>query len=155
VPSLDSLPQITRTKLLMRPVEVYHETPFTPLTAPLSEVRLAIVTTAGLHLKGDRPFAADDGSFRVIPSQAGEAELVQSHTSIGFDRAAQARDINVVFPIDRLRELVERGELGGIAENHYSLLGAQQDSTRPATVSGAELAERLLGEADLVLLTPT
>jgi len=91
----------------------------------------------------------------VIPSQAGEAELVQSHTSIGFDRAAQARDINVVFPIDRLRELVERGELGGIAENHYSLLGAQQDSTRPATVSGAELAERLLGEADLVLLTPT
>jgi D-proline reductase (dithiol) PrdB len=155
VPSLERLPQVNRTALLTRPVEVHHETPFTTLTFPLSEVRLAIVTTAGLHLKGDRPFTADDGSFRVIPSSAGEAELVQSHTSIGFERASQARDINVVFPIDRLRELVERGELGAIAQNHYSLLGAQRDSTRPATVSGAELAERLLGEADVVLLTPT
>jgi len=155
VPSLDRLPQVNRTALLTRPVEVHHETPFTPLTAAPSELRLAIVTTAGLHLKGDRPFTADDGTFRVIPSSAGEAELVQSHTSIGFERASQARDINVVFPIDRLSELVERGQLGGVAANHYSLLGAQHDSTRPAAVSGPELAQRLLGETDVVLLTPT
>ena len=155
MPSLDRLPQVNRTTLLTRPVEVHHDTPFTPFKTPLSEARLAIVTTAGLHLKGDRPFTADDGTFRVIPSSVGEAELVQSHTSIGFERASQARDINVVFPIDRLGELVERGELGGIAANHYSLLGAQQDSTRPAAISGAELAERLLGETDVVLLTPT
>jgi len=98
VPSLDRLPQVNRTALLTRPVEVHHETPFTPLTVAPSELRLAIVTTAGLHLKGDRPFTADDGTFRVIPSSAGEAELVQSHTSIGFERASQARDIDVVFP---------------------------------------------------------
>jgi len=155
VPSLDRLPQVTRTMLLTRPVEMHHDSPFTPLATPLSEARLAIVTTAGLHLRGDRPFTANDGSFRVIPSSAGEADLVQSHTSIGFERASQARDINVVFPLDRLRELVEHGELGGIAARHYSLLGAQHDSTRPAAVSGAQLAERLLGEVDVVLLTPT
>jgi D-proline reductase (dithiol) PrdB len=155
VPRLDRLPQVTRTKLLTRPVEIHHDSPFTPLATPLSEARLAIVTTAGLHLRGDEPFSADDGSFRVIPSSAGEADLVQSHTSIGFERASQARDINVVFPLDRLRELVERGELGAVAANHYSLLGAQHDSTIPAKVSGAEIAARLLGEVDVVLLTPT
>jgi D-proline reductase (dithiol) PrdB len=155
VPSLDRLPQVSRTSLLTRPVAVNHDTPFTPLPIPLSQARLAIVTTAGLHLRGDRPFTANDGSFRVIPSSAREAELVQSQTSIGFERASQARDINVVFPIDRLRELVDRGRLGGIAASHYSLLGAQQDSTRPAAVSGGQVVERLLGEADVVLLTPT
>ena len=155
MPSLDRLPQINRTTLLTRPVEVHHETPFTPLPVPVRQARLAIVTTAGLHRRGDRPFTPDDGSFRVIPSSATEAELVQSHVSIGYERASQARDINVVFPLDRLRELVQRGELGEIAANHYSLLGAQADSTRPAAVSGAELAQRLLGEADVVLLTPT
>jgi len=155
LPSLDQLPQINRTALLTRPVEVHHDSPFTPLAVPLSEARLAIVTTAGLHLKGDRPFTANDGSFRVIPSSAAEVELVQSHTSIGFERVSQARDINVVFPIDRLRELVERGVLGAVAANHYSLLGAQQDSTLPAALSGTELATRLLGEADVALITPT
>jgi D-proline reductase (dithiol) PrdB len=155
VPSLDRLPQVNRTALLTRPVEVHHQTPFAPFAGPLSEARVAIVTTAGLHLKGDQPFTAEDASFRVIPSTVGEAELVQSHTSIAFERASQARDINVVFPIDRLRELVERGELGGIGPNHYSLLGAQRDSARPAAENGAALAARLLGEADVVLLTPT
>jgi D-proline reductase (dithiol) PrdB len=141
--------------LLTRPVEVNHDTPFTPFALSLSEARLAIVTTAGLHRRGDRPFTPDDPSFRVIASTTAEPELVQSHTSIGFDRAAQARDINVVFPIERLNELVERGELGAVGPNHYSVLGAQQDPARVVAASAGQLAARLRGEADVVLLTPT
>jgi D-proline reductase (dithiol) PrdB len=141
--------------LLTRPVEINHDTPFTPFVRPLSEARLAIVTTAGLHQRGDRPFTPDDSSFRVIPSATGEADLVQSHTSIGFDRAAQARDINVVFPIDRLNELVERSELGAVAQNHYSVLGAQQDPSRVVADSAGHLAALLRDEVDVVLLTPT
>ena len=155
MPRLADLPEVQRNGLLTGPVPVNDGAPFTPLARPLSQCTLAVVTTAALHLRDDRPFSPGDTTCRIIPASAAPSDIIQSHTSIGFDRAAQARDINVVFPIDRLRELVERGELGGIAENHYSLLGAQQDSTRPATVSGAELAERLLGEADVVLLTPT
>jgi D-proline reductase (dithiol) PrdB len=155
VPSLDRVPQLTRTMLLTRPVEVNHDTPFTPFVLSLSEARLAIVTTAGFHRRGDRPFTTDDSSFRVIPSTTAEAELVQSHTSIGFDRAAQARDINVVYPIDRVTELVERGELGAIGPNHYSVLGAQRDPSHVVAASGGQLSARLRDEVDVVLLTPT
>jgi D-proline reductase (dithiol) PrdB len=142
--------------LLTRPVTVHRDTPFRVPRAPLSELTLALVTTAGLHVRGDRPFTADDPTFRIIPSGTGEDRLVQSHTSIGFDRTPQARDINVVLPIDRLRELVQRGELGRLGPNHYAVLGAQQDPERVAAVSAQPLADRLRADqVDVVLLTPT
>ncbi len=156
MPRLDRLPQVARTSLETRPVEVHHDTPFVAPRGPLDTLRLALVTTAGLHLRGDRPFTVDDPTFRVIPGTARPADLVSSHTSIGFDRSAQTRDLNVVLPLDRIGELVERGELGGIAPHHYALLGAQSDSTRVAEHSGDELARRLREDsADVVLLTPT
>ena len=142
--------------LLSRPVEVHHDTPWTPPSGPVSTLRLALVTTAGLHARGDRPFTVDDPTFRVIPGAAQPSDLVSSQTSIGFDRTGQTRDLNVVFPIDRVRELAESGELGGLAPHHYALLGAQSDSTRVAAESGGELARRLHEDgADVVLITPT
>jgi D-proline reductase (dithiol) PrdB len=142
--------------LLTRPVDVHHDTPFTPPRAPVGASRLALVTTAGLHLRGDRPFTVDDPTFRVIPAASRPADLVSSHTSIGFDRTGQTKDLNVVFPLDRIGELVARGELGGVAAHHYALLGAQGDSTRVAAASGDELARRLREDgADIVLLSPT
>ena len=41
-------------------------------------------------------------------------------------RAGFAEDVNVVFPIDRLRELEAEGEIGSLAELHYSFMGATQ-----------------------------
>ncbi len=156
MPRLERLSQVARTSLATRPVEVHHDTPFVPPRGPLNTLRLALVTTAGLHLRGDRPFTVDDPTFRVIPGTARPGDLVLSHTSIGFDRSEQTRDLNVVLPLDRIRELVERGELGGVAPNHYSVLGAQSDSTRVAEHSGDEVARRLREDgADVVLLTPT
>jgi D-proline reductase (dithiol) PrdB len=156
VPRLERLSQVARTSLETRPVDVHHDTPFVPPRGPLNTLRLALVTTAGLHLRGDQPFTVDDRTFRVIPGTARPADLVSSHTSIGFDRSGQTKDLNVVLPLDRIAELVERGELGGVAPNHYALLGAQSDSTRVAAQSGDELARRLREDgADVVLLTPT
>jgi D-proline reductase (dithiol) PrdB len=38
------------------------------------------------------------------------------------------QDVNTVFPIDRLRTLQEHGEIGSIADYHYSLMGAGWES---------------------------
>lgn len=91
---------------------------------PLAERRVAIVSTAGLHKRGDRPFRPGDGSYRVIPAETAANELVMSHISVNFDRTGFQQDLNVVFPIDRLRELVADGAIGSMASVHYSFMGA-------------------------------
>ena len=47
-----------------------------------------------------------------------------SHTSVNFDRTGFQQDINVVFPIDRLKELEAAGIIGSIAKFHYAFMGA-------------------------------
>jgi D-proline reductase (dithiol) PrdB len=131
--------------------------PFTRLRRPLSDACLALVTTAGIHLRGDAPFVGGDQSFRVIPSNSPPAEIVQSHASIGFDRTAFQRDINVVFPIDRVREFVERGEIGSLSPTYFSFMGAQRPPyDRLLQETGPEVARRLRAAGvEVVFLTGT
>jgi D-proline reductase (dithiol) PrdB len=66
------------------------------------------------------------------------------------------RDINISYPIDRLRELAERGEIGGLAANGYSFIGALRDVRRVETETGPEVARRLVADgAHVALITPT
>ena len=156
MPRLDRLPQANRNNLLNLPIQTHETSPFVALPKPLAECRLAIVTTAGLHRRSDQPFGPADQTYRVIPQDTPSADIIQSHTSIGFDRAAIMRDVNISFPIDRLRELVARAELGGLAPNHYSFMGAQRDLVRLEGETGPEVARRLRDESvDATLLTPT
>jgi D-proline reductase (dithiol) PrdB len=91
---------------------------------PLSERRVAIVSTAGLHSRDDRPFTAGAGDFyRVIPSNINASDLLMSHVSASFDRSGFQQDLNVVFPIDILRDLAKEGIIGTVAEFHYSFMG--------------------------------
>ncbi len=81
--------------------------PATPWSTgrPLAKRRIAIVSTAGLQKRGDRPFALGASDYRVIPGDTPGAEIVMSHISTNFDRSGYQQDLNVVFPIDRLRSL--------------------------------------------------
>ncbi len=156
MPRLDRLPAPNRANLLNLPVQVNDTSPFTRLATPLAACRLAIVTTVGVHRRGDRPFGPGDQSYRVIPSSTPTVDIVQSHTSLGFDRAPIMRDLNVSFPIDRVRELVARGVLGGLAPNHYSFMGAQRDVLRIEKETGPDVGRRLRDDgADVALITPT
>jgi hypothetical protein len=56
MPCLEHLPEIARNTVLTFPAQVNVESPWTPLRRPLSQARVALVTTAGLHLRGDRPY---------------------------------------------------------------------------------------------------
>ena len=156
MPRLDRLPEANRKTLLAAPVQVNETAPFSRLAKPLAACRIAIVTSAGLHRRGDRPFGPGEQTYRVIPTDTPDADVVQSHTSIGFDRTALMRDLNITYPLDRLRELVTRGALGGLAPNGYSFMGALRDLTKVASETGPEVAARLRADgADVALLTPT
>jgi D-proline reductase (dithiol) PrdB len=156
MPRLDRLPPLNRNNLLTFPARVNDTTPFAMPRSPLTACRLAIVTTAGVHRRDDRLFGPGDQSYRVIPSSTPAAEIVQSHTSIGFDRVPIMRDLNVSFPIDRVGEMAARGELGGVAPNHYSFMGALRDTARIEAETGPEVGRRLRDEgADVALVTPT
>ena len=156
MPRLDRLPQLNRNNLLMLPVQVNDTAPYTLLASPLSACCLAIVTTAGLHRRGDRPFGPGEQAYRVIPSDTPATDIVQSHTSLGFDRVPTMRDLNISFPVDRLRELITRGELGGTGPHHYSFMGAQRELKRIQEETGPEVGRRLRDEGVAVaLITPT
>ena len=118
MPRLDRLSQVARNTLLTFPARVHDTTPFVRPARPLSACRVVIVTTAGLHRRDDRAFGPGEQTYRVIAADTPAAEIVQSHTSLGFDRAAIMRDLNVTFPIDRLRELAARGGIGGLGPNN-------------------------------------
>ena len=160
MPRLSVLSEVQRQMLQFFPCMENDGVPWAPLAKPLTECTAAIVTTAGLHLRDDRPFNRDhpgcESTYRVIPSDSDPSDIVQSHFSIGFDRTAIYRDINITFPVDRVRELAERGVIGKAAPNHYSFMGALRDCTVIAEQTGPEVAQRLKEEGvDLVLLTPT
>jgi D-proline reductase (dithiol) PrdB len=47
-----------------------------------------------------------------------------THISVNFDRTGFQDDVNVVFPVDRLREMAADSGIGSVAEFHYSFMGA-------------------------------
>jgi D-proline reductase (dithiol) PrdB len=160
MPRLETLSAVNRQVLLSFPCLEPDTTPWTPLRKPLSQAKLALVTSAGLHIRGDKPFIGDpkggDPSYRMIPSTASAADILQSHVSIGFDHTAIYRDMNVTLPLDRAKELVEKGIVGSLAPNYYSFMGAVRDPRRLLEKTGPEVAKRLTDEGvDLVFITPT
>jgi len=90
----------------------------------LSQRRVAIVSSAGLVVRGENPFRGRDPDYRAIPAATRPEDLLCSHISINFDRTGFQEDWNVVFPLDRLNELAAGGTIGSVADRHYSFMGA-------------------------------
>jgi len=131
----------------------FASTPWVADARRLSERRIAIVSTAGLQRRGDRPFAADAADYRVLPGDSMAADIVMSHASLEFDRTGFQQDPNVIFPIDRLRELAAEGIIGSVADFHYSVMGATSpDEMEPAAHKLSELFKA--DAVDTVLLVP-
>jgi D-proline reductase (dithiol) PrdB len=120
---------------------------------PLAHRRVAIVSSAGLVVKGEPPFRGRDPDYRAIPTTTQPDQLLISHISINFDRTGFEEDWNVVFPLDRLNELAADGVIGSVAATHYSFMGA----TDPVQMGdyAREVAGHLKHDAvDAVLLSP-
>jgi D-proline reductase (dithiol) PrdB len=124
------------------------------VTGPaLSQRRVAIVSSAGLVVRGENPFRGRDADYRAIPSTVAPGDLLCSHISVNFDRTGFQEDRNVAFPLDRLNELAAEGAIDSVATTHYSFMGA----TDPLQMEphARELAVRLKQDAvDSVILAP-
>jgi len=148
----EDIPQPTRDAVLNLSCPVFDTTPF--VSGPkLAQRRLAILSSAALVRRGDQPFAFGSGECRFLSADLPAGELLLSHVSINFDRAGWQRDINVVYPIDRLREMAAAGEIGGLGQTHYTVMG----STDPVAMEQAvnQIEGQLRQERiDSVLLTP-
>ena len=119
----------------------------------LSRRRVAIVSSAGLVVRGENPFRGRDPDYRAIPADTRPAELLMSHISINFDRTGFQEDWNTAFPLDRLNELAADGAIGSVARTHYAFMGA----TDPVDMEpyARELAGRLKEDrVDAVILPP-
>lgn len=149
----DDLDPIDAGHLLDKECAPFSTAPFVA-GPPLAERRVAIVTTAGLHRREDRNFDLSDLSYRVIPGDVDLADLVMSQASVNFDRTGFQQDVNVVFPLDRLREMRAAGEIGSIASFHYAFNGAGQ--LAPAFEATGREVGRMLKEdgVNAALLVP-
>jgi D-proline reductase (dithiol) PrdB len=130
----------------------FEETAFTRCK-PLAECTVAIVTTASLHHADQPDFAGNDTSFRVL--EGSRRDLVLGHWSPNFDASGYTLDTNVVFPIDRLRELAASGRIGRVADRHLSFAGNQFELSTIRLDSGPAGAAMLRDDGvDVVIFTP-
>ena len=149
---LSELPALHRERYLEMEVPSFADTPWADCP-PLVDSRICIVSTAGLHRRDDHPFEGYAADYRVIPGDADMNDLVMSHLSTNFDRTGFFQDVNVAFPIDRLRELCDAGVIGALSEHHFSFMGAAPPTAMEPVV------EQLVGilradRVDAVLLVP-
>ena len=136
-----------------------RDIPWTPLRQPVAESVIALVTTAGVHLKSQEPFDMEDPdgdpSFRRIPTDTPRADLTITHKY--YDHSAADRDINVVLPLDRMRELLTEKRIGGIASVAHGFMG-HIDGPHLKTLmekTAPEVARHLIKDrVDAVVITP-
>ena len=141
----------------------WDDIPWTPVSKPLARSKVALLTTAGLSMRGDAPFDMEmerakptigDPSWRRLRADATSASIEANHLHI--DTGYIERDLNVALPLDRLHEFAAAGRVGEVAPSHYSIMGFQgADSSTLENESGPAIAEAMKSEeVDLALLAP-
>jgi D-proline reductase (dithiol) PrdB len=129
------------------------------LKKPLSQARIALITTAGYYRpdqpRFDESIRGGDYSYRPIAFDTVLATLQIAHKSDAFDASGIAADGNLALPLDRMRTLVNEGVIGSAAPRHLSFMGSITSPGRLITVTAPEAAAMLhLDQVDAVLLTP-
>jgi hypothetical protein len=133
--------------------------PVSPLTKPLSQAKVALITTAGLYIEGQSKFDSSiklgDTSFREIPVNTLTKDLKEGHRSSAFDHRGVRDDKNLVLPLDRFREMVEDKEIGSLNHRHFSFMGAVIAPGDLINKTAPQVAELLKADnVDVAFLTP-
>jgi D-proline reductase (dithiol) PrdB len=135
------------------------DTPWAPFMKELKDSRIALVTTAGVHLRSQSAYDMEDRegdpSFREIPAGIRIHDVVITHNY--YDQHDADLDINVVFPIERLKELEKEGVIGAVAPRFFSFMGHILGHHIETLVNrtGPEVARMLKSDAvDVAFLTP-
>ncbi len=131
--------------------------PLARLKNPLSESRLTFVSSAGVQPKGTLPFdvvhPVGDYSFRRVPSNSKPSDL-EIH-QIKYPTHGAIKDLNVIFPIERLQELAAEHFIGGLTPNFFSFIGYNMNPEAFERSLAEDIADAVVADgADAVLLSP-
>lgn len=125
--------------------------PYTPLKRPLKDCRVGLVTTSGAYVDGMEAFTDNDLTFRMIPTDTDTKRIrfVPGH----FDTSKGALDANIMFPLDRIRELLSACEIGKITDFHVSM-GLTTELRKLKEQVSWEIAEAVMKmRPDVIVLT--
>ena len=136
--------------------------PWTPMTKPLSETTIALMTSAGISLKTDPPFDMErekrepiwgDRSYRTIPRETAEKDIEVNHLHININWIK--RDINVILPLARMAEFEQEKIIGRLAPTAYSFYGFQWQNTDFIKEAVEPISKKMkTEEVEAVLMTP-
>ncbi len=131
--------------------------PLAQLKKPLSEAHLTFVSSAGVQPKTTMPFdvvhPVGDYSFRRVSSSSMVVDL-EIH-QIKYPTSGAVRDLNVIFPIERLQELAAEGVIGSLTPNFFSFIGYQMDPPTFESTLAEDIASAVVADgADAALLCP-
>lgn len=135
------------------------DTPWHPVQKALSAGTVALITTAGVHHSDQAPFDMDDPNgdptFRIIDARRPVKDLTITHDY--YDHSDADKDINIVFPTERLLELEQNKIIGKAADFHYGFMGHIVGPHISTLIerTAPEVANHLLENGvDMVLLAP-
>ena len=148
----------------------YDDRPFSPLSKPLSESRVGLMTSSGHFVDGDDPepfgvanmsqqeaedriseFLREAPTLSEIPLATAGAELRVRHG--GYDVRSTQRDYNVSFPRDALVAAAKEGVIGSVADRLYSFTGAAAQG-RVKQVAPDWARQVVDADIDVLLLVP-
>ena len=127
----------------------HSEIPFTSLTKPLSEFRVAVITTASRYFREDlEPRKVDHGDSGATPGEMFADDL-------SWDKeATHLRDVNSFLPLETLKALQQSGEIGELAPRFFCApteysQRATKEQDAPSILRGLQE-----DEVDVALLVP-
>jgi D-proline reductase (dithiol) PrdB len=136
--------------------------PWTPLAKPLSDCRVALVSSAGIARHDQPPFDQNlerrdpwwsDQSWRPIPADTTQADVGIYHLHI--DPRFGQQDLDCVLPLRRLQELAADGLVGPVAATHCSFMGYILQPRQLLSSTAPAIAARMAEEAvDVAVLVP-
>ena len=137
----------------------FSQSPWTEMSKPASKCRLALVTTSGVHLQSQAPFnmkdSAGDATYREIPAETSRENLTITHDY--YDHSDADKDINIVFPIERVLDLKKLGDIGDVNYRHFSFMGhiTNHHVNTLIRTTAPRVASALKADGvDMVILTP-
>jgi D-proline reductase (dithiol) PrdB len=127
--------------------------PFTPLTKPLGKSKIALMSSGGIMYRDQPRFHREDASWRRIPIDARRDELSVWH--FGYPTGDAERDVNCVFPLERMRELEAAGVVGELVDPAFSFMGGIYSARKVRDQLAPQIVDELKrAHADAFFLVP-
>ncbi|WP_088104091.1 glycine/sarcosine/betaine reductase selenoprotein B family protein [Halalkalibacter urbisdiaboli] len=126
------------------------------LQKPINNCKVALITSAGVHLATDKPFNVEtlegDYSYRVIPSTTAHNQLSVTH--IYYDTRHSKADVSIVFPLEQLKSL-EGTRIKEVSNFNIGLNGGTLNHKPHEEITAPKVAEILkTDQVDLAILVP-